>query len=605
MGFRRSVKDILRFEALWKLAILGLINPLFREIYQTYVASVGVSFNQGMLRTFLNLKGGLLFLLLFFGAAALVFYEHCVVIHIAALCRRREDFTLGQVMRRSLWDLGALRGWSLAAGSLYYVLLLPLVRVGYVSTMVPQVTIPEFIFGEMRKSIPGVLGMLAIYAAYYAAYLLLLFTPVCMALGRRRFIPAVRENLRCWKKAGWKSRLAILAILIAWERITTEIARYWRRTPLGNADFDGNFLKYLVYSEAFRKDLLYWFLLALLQTVGMAAFLYYIVSIADRAGAGRSSLRANWSRDAGTLLEIADRRCAALAAGWRRRFRTKRWRAAGAAVCLLLAARLALTCYLPPLVHRPLAIGHRGSYFTVENTFVAILAAADMGADYAEIDVQLTRDGVPVIFHDGDLRRMAGRGESIGELDWAELREIPVADLHFPEADARIASLEEILAALADHPSGMGLLIELKPELWRGEELASAIMELVERYGFGERAMFMSLDYPCLVPIMDRHPEWWVGYCAFSTAGDIDGSVWRYGVDFLAVEELLVTNRLVTQAREQELPVYVWSVYDDEKMLQYLEMGVSGIISDYPDSAARVVAGFRQSHPDLQYQSGR
>ncbi len=601
MGMRKAIKEILWFELLWKLAILGVVNPLFREIYQTYVASVGVSFNGSMVWTFLNLKGGLLFLLLFFGAAELVFYEYAVLIHIASLCRQGKDFTLGQVMRRSLWDLGTMGGWSLAAGSLYYVLLLPLVRMGYVCTMVPQVTIPWFIYGELEKNAFGWLGILAIGAAYYGLYLLLLFTPVCMVLDHRRFVPAARESLRCWKRAGWKAGLKIIAILVVWERVTSEMARYWRRNPLGSSDFDGNFLKYFVCSEAFRKDLLYWFVLTLLHTVGMAVFLHAVLSASARGSEDR--LSAPWSGDAKTLAEIASRWWAAFAAGWRRRFRTWRWRAAAGASCLLFAAYLALTCWLPPLVHRPLAIGHRGSCFGVENTLDAILSAGESGADCAEIDVQLTRDGVPVLFHDNDLRRMAGRSESVGELDWAQLKEIPVEDYRHPGAGARIASLEEVLAALQDYPSGMGLLIELKPEAWRGEALASAIMELVERYGFGERAMFMSLDYTCLMPILDKHPEWWVGYCAFSTTGNIDDSMWRYGVDFLAVEELLVTNRLVTQAREQELPVYVWSVYDSEKMQQYLEMGVPGLISDYPEEAVMVVNAYRESHSGVKYET--
>ena len=59
---------------------------------------------------------------------------------------------------------------------------------------------------------------------------------------------------------------------------------------------------------------------------------------------------------------------------------------------------------------------------------------------------------------------------------------------------------------------------------------------------------------------MERHPEWWTGYCAYGVAGDIDDAVWRYQVDFLAVEEALVSNQLVTQASELDLPVYVWSV---------------------------------------------
>ena len=50
-----------------------------------------------------------------------------------------------------------------------------LVRIGYVNTMVPLVVIPEFVFGEMRKTTLGVAGMLAIYAVEYITYLLLLF----------------------------------------------------------------------------------------------------------------------------------------------------------------------------------------------------------------------------------------------------------------------------------------------------------------------------------------------------------------------------------------------------------------------------------------------
>ena len=113
--------------------------------------------------------------------------------------------------------------------------------------------------------------------------------------------------------------------------------------------------------------------------------------------------------------------------------------------------------------------------------------------------------------------------------------------------------------------------------------------------------MFMSLDYPCLLPILERRPEWWVGCCAYGAAGDIDDAVWRYQVDFLAVEEALISNRLAARARELNLPVYVWSVYDAEKMRQYLEMGVSGLITDYPEEAAAVVAAYRSEHPWEEY----
>lgn len=117
--------------------------------------------------------------------------------------------------------------------------------------------------------------------------------------------------------------------------------------------------------------------------------------------------------------------------------------------------------------------------------------------------------------------------------------------------------------------------------------------------------MFMSLDYTCLMPLMEKHPEWWTGFCLFGTSGDIDESIWRYDVDFLAVEEALVSGRLVLQAREQSLPVYVWSVYDDERMRQYLEMGVSGIITDYPEDLRAVLDTYNALHPTGVIQEGK
>ena len=62
-----------------------------------------------------------------------------------------------------------------------------------------------------------------------------------------------------------------------------------------------------------------------------------------------------------------------------------------------------------------------------------------------------------------------------------------------------------------------------------------------------------------------------------------------------------MSNRLVAQARELGLPVYVWTVYDTDKMEQYLQMGVTGLISDWPDLAAGVVEEYNASHGTDQY----
>ena len=398
-----------------------------------------------------------------------------------------------------------------------------------------------------------------------------------------------------------KRWVVLLTGLTAWVLGGSELARYWRRNTLGNTDFDRYFLKYLVYSEAFRIDLCYWLATTLLQTVAMALCLYLILSWLLAKENLRIPLEAPWGEDSRIILAICSKRWASWKAAGRRLWAKKRWKAAAGAVCLLLVGYLAVNCYQPPLLQAPIVMGHRGSIYGVENTLPAVEAAADLGADYAEVDIQLTADGVPVAVHDANLWRLAGQLVNVSDLTWEELRVLPLQDLSSYASSGTVASLEELIQFCLADSDGIGLLIELKPESGQGEALARAILELVEEYDFGDRAMFMSLDYPCLTAIHEAHPDWWVGYCAYASAGDIDATIWQYDIDFLAVEENLVSNQLVTQAREWGLPVYVWTVYDTDKMEQYLQMGVTGLISDWPDLALEVVERYNASHGTDQY----
>ena len=601
MKLKRAVWSVLKFELVWKLLTLIIITPLFDQVYQTYVSSVGVSFNANVLGTFLNLKGALIFLALFLAAGLLAFYELSVVIRLAALSRQGEVFSIRHVMKQALWSLRAMKGWSVVPSSLYYLLLLPLVQTVYFNSLVPALSIPWFILGEMQNSAIGVAGIIAIYAAYYGLYLLLFFVPLYMSLRGKRFGSAVKSGLGAFRRLGLKRWALLLTGLAAWVLGDSELARYWRRNTLENMDFDRYFLKYLVYSEAFRIDLCYWLVTTLLQTAAMAFCLYFILSWLLSKENLRIPLESPWSEDSQTILAIWSKRWARWAAAWKRLWTKKRWKAAAGAACLMLAGYLVINCYQPPLLQAPLVIGHRGSIYGIENTLPAVQAAADLNADYAEVDIQLTADGVPVAVHDSNLRRLGGRLVNVADLTLEELRAIPLTDLSNPGETGQAPTLEELIQFCLADEGGMGLLIELKPAAGQGEALAQAILALVERYDFGERAMFMSLDYPCLAVLHQAHPEWWVGYCAYASAGDIDGTIWQYDIDFLAVEENLVSNQLVTQAREWGLPVYVWTVYDTDKMEQYLQMGVTGLISDWPDLASAVVERYNASHGTDQY----
>ena len=595
----RTLWETLKFEAVCKLLTVCLVYPLLHGVYRIYAASEGLNFNSGVASAFSSPAGVVVLLVLAVGAVAFVFWELSTVVRIVALTRQGEKFTWRELWWGSLWGLGALRGWSLPTSALFYLGVLPLAGFGYVNSLLPTLSVPEFIFSELRRY--GSLGMVAMILLPALGYLLaaaLVFVPLSMALCRRTFFQAAQESLLAWgrsfrREGRWSGRgFAVLGALLLWLALFTRVAQYWRRNRLGLVDFDVAFFRNLLYSEAFRIDFAYWVVRAVLDTAAMALFIRVLLAVADPEKQLRVLPNPTWQGDAAVLAGVLHRQLGRL-----RRWvlaRWKRWgvRVTAVALCLGLAAWMLAGSPPPQLLHPPVVIGHRGCIYETENTLAAVRAAGDYGAQYAEIDVQLSADGVPVVLHDGNLWRLAGENRSVADLTAEELTSLPLLPTGYGQAGEHIPTLEQVLQLVAESSGQLGLLVELKPEGGNGAALTKAVQQAVEQSGVGESLLFMSQDYPSVAALQQAHPEWWVGYCAYASSGDLDEGVWQYEIDFLAVEESMVTNRLTRLARSQCLPLYVWSVYDSDRMLQYLQMGVTGLITDFPDIAREVVDSY-------------
>jgi glycerophosphoryl diester phosphodiesterase len=101
-----------------------------------------------------------------------------------------------------------------------------------------------------------------------------------------------------------------------------------------------------------------------------------------------------------------------------------------------------------------LIFAHRGaSDARLENTLPAFLHALERGADGVELDVQLTRDGEVIVFHDADLLRLAGRHERVENLSWDELSQVVLL------RGGKIPRLSDLLAVW---PTDRWLNVELK-----------------------------------------------------------------------------------------------------------------------------------------------
>lgn len=107
-------------------------------------------------------------------------------------------------------------------------------------------------------------------------------------------------------------------------------------------------------------------------------------------------------------------------------------------------------------------VAHRGRHDAhLENTLEAFRAAYAAGCDMVEFDVQLSRDGVPVVFHDDDCRRLAGRGESVFDLTWDDLRKLELRRKpgRATSPAYRMPSLEQFLAEFGRKPYYLELKI--------------------------------------------------------------------------------------------------------------------------------------------------
>lgn len=203
-----------------------------------------------------------------------------------------------------------------------------------------------------------------------------------------------------------------------------------------------------------------------------------------------------------------------------------------------------------PIAHRGL---HDGNRLVWENTASAFARAVERG--YAiECDVHLTRDGIPVVFHDDTLLRLAGESAFVWQRTAAEMTALRIGG----SADGAPS-----LAALLEFVAGrVPLIIELKGTPGHDDGLVAAVARLLADYR-GQAAL-MSFDHWLVRRFPLDAPGIPAGLTAWGSSEaliEAHFAMLAHGISFVSYEVASLPNRFVSFVREKlKMPVITWTV---------------------------------------------
>lgn len=258
---------------------------------------------------------------------------------------------------------------------------------------------------------------------------------------------------------------------------------------------------------------------------------------------------------------------------------------------------------------RPLSIAHRGCAGEApENTFPAFDRALAQRANVLESDLQLSRDGVPVLIHDAVIDRVTNGSGAVADLSAAELLNLDAGFRFRRDGDqthpyrglgVKIPSLEE---AFRSFP-GIRFNLEIKAA---GSQLIDATLDLIAEHRREAITLLTAGDDEIMAELRERLGKRALPIAQGASERDIraflrgasEGTEPPAGPMALQVppsigDMPLVSQALIEFAHARGVQVHVWTINDPGQMHRLLDLGADGIITDYPGRLAAVLADRR------------
>ncbi len=220
---------------------------------------------------------------------------------------------------------------------------------------------------------------------------------------------------------------------------------------------------------------------------------------------------------------------------------------------------------------------HRGaSEYYPENTLSSFAAGVDMGANGIETDVQVSKDGVLMIYHDDTMTAKTGFEGSICDYTYEELREARVKNEKYGRVDV-LMTFEDFLKYFAWRD--LTFAIELKVT-----GIGARVIDMMRKYNVLEKSIITSFQYEALVECYEYDKSVRLGWLFFERKADTLDLLAAIGAYQACPMASAITEEDIDAYRAAGLSCRAWGITDTEIMKRAVEIGVdSGMTVNFPD----------------------
>ncbi len=233
-------------------------------------------------------------------------------------------------------------------------------------------------------------------------------------------------------------------------------------------------------------------------------------------------------------------------------------------------------------IHQQIIAHRGGSAYAPENTASAIKKAAKMGLNWIEVDVAISADEQPVIFHDSHLERCSNGSGKLVETSYQQLQHLDFGAWFAPSyAKEPILTLTELLdLALQQH---LSLNLEIKPEQGYEQATIHAIVQCLQAYTKLPHLLFSSFSIKSLMLIkksLAQHPRAVLVEEIHSDCIPLLKEVNASGLHFDAAKN---TEEKIKKMLTQNMPLLAYTVNNPQTAQRLFNLGITAVFSDYPD----------------------